>query len=144
MDSHLWFVAGTLTGAVIAGPLTYFATLHYHKLNAIQAKVEAESIKSYHAGREAFLADLRVEQNVSQVTEGTLRKRRYLVLKERLVFKKLPITPVWETRQLIDEHLDTKALETVAQSASMLLGVPGLRSLGPSVVRNIGASALRK
>jgi hypothetical protein len=102
---------GILLGMLIAAPFTYIWTSRKFAKEetdlAIQgaiANVEKQifALEGYIKGQDATLAEFKLEQIPLQTNEGLLRKRFYVTLRERLVYKGIPL-PWWITKIPVGE-----------------------------------------
>jgi hypothetical protein len=116
--------AGVLTGGVIATLITYWLLMPSSRLRSLQA---------FYEGKQAALSEISMERIVNIRQKGIVRKTRCLVIQERLLNNKLPMSPFWEHEFLIVERLDgddlaaiTGALATVADR---ILGLADLRTM---------------
>lgn len=89
-------------------------------------------------GRRSVLEDLHVEREVFVRRKGIVRKRRLVVISERIVIGKLPITPFYEYERQFDEELDMKDLDVIANAARILTGLPDLTDVGLRVLSKAG------
>src|SRR5438309_11004790 len=88
---------GVLTGAAIAVPITYWALMPSKNLNSLQA---------FYKGKEAAFKEITMERIPGCTQEGIVRKKYYLVIRERLLNNNLPMSPFWEHKFLTAEKLD--------------------------------------
>jgi hypothetical protein len=89
-----FFLAGLGIGAIAGGGLVYLTLLPHTKLKTLEASIEA---------RKAAFGEISMERIPGFKQEGILRKRYYLVIQERLLNNKLPISPFWEYKFLVSE-----------------------------------------
>jgi hypothetical protein len=131
-------VLGVIFGAAIAALITYFATVHF---------TESSSVRAFYEGKEAALGELRMERFVDTSEEGIIRKKHYLVIRERLVYKNIPISPFWEHQLLTNEKLDKEALDalthTLANVADKLLGLADFRKMALEALKSTVGGVLK-
>ena len=74
---------------------------------------------AYSLGKDAALGEFKLDQLPPLLTnEGVLRKKVYVTLQERLIYKGLPL-PWWTTRIPVGEKLDEAGLTALAKAASI-------------------------
>ena len=131
-----------LFGVVCSSALTYLWTVHFHGLNAVQERIRAEGLEAREHGKRAVLDDLHIDREVYVRRGGLIRKRKSLVISERVMLGNLPITPFYETERLYDEELDAKELQIAADAARTIAGWPSLGEVGVKVL-NKGTEHLK-
>ncbi len=127
----LTFLAGTLLGSAF----TYFLTIHFKKLNAIEERIRAEKLESYHEGRIATKGELTVERNSYVKQKGIIHKVESVVITERILLEGIPITPFYEQEHRVDEHIDARELGLVADKIRVMAGLPDLTKMGFGVIQ---------
>ncbi len=119
----LWVCAALVA---LTAALTYFITLNRRgKPNfdeLLKANVDAARANALHAAREEVLENIRPEIQYFVTTEKQFFVRRTrLIVRERLVYKHLPLMGWIEHSHLIEENMDTPQLEQFAKAAAHLL-----------------------
>jgi hypothetical protein len=122
----VWYLLALLVVAALAAFLTYFITIsrmgkpHFDEL--LRATVEAERAKTLHEAQEQVFEHIHPEVQYFVTTEKQFFvKRTRLVIRERLLYKHLPLMGWMEHSHLIDEHMDTAQLEEFAKAAARLI-----------------------
>jgi hypothetical protein len=117
------FLIGVLGGLAVSVPLTYYMTLSKKGLSRFDqllgAKVQAARAEAYKEARDSLYKDFLVEQTVYQATEGYIFKRHYVVVNERILFRRLPLLGWIEHRCVVKEELDESVLKLIAQATSI-------------------------
>lgn len=138
-------VFGILLGMLIAAPFTYIWTSRQCAKErtdlAIQgaiANVEKQifALEGYIRGQDAALAEFKLEQIPLQTDEGWVRKRFYVTLRERLVYKGIPL-PWWITKIPVGEKLDEASLIALAKAASIIVKSVDLKGLGIEIISRL-------
>jgi hypothetical protein len=94
----------TLSGGAVGGSVTYLLARRLF------------SFEFFYKGKESALNEMRLERIPSSAQKGVFRKKYYLVIQERLLFKSLPISPWWEHRLQVSEMLDKDEINAVAKA----------------------------
>ena len=112
-------------GAAIAVPITYYITLDRKRIRVLEEQREINRDRVWRETYDAFLNELRVEQQVSVAQQKVLfLKQRELVINERLYYRHIPLSGWIEHRRLLDTELSAEELIKAAQYSS-LLTLPG-------------------
>lgn len=122
-------ILGFIAGATIAGLVAYLALVPRMKLRFREGVDE---------GKQAALGNISMERIPDIACERFVRKKYYLVIRERLLNNNLPISPFWEYKFLLAERLDTDELNAVKDALSTMADrVLGLADLKATVFRLI-------
>jgi len=115
---------GLLVGVVSATAIAYVLASRF---------IELKSKVAFYEGKEAAFHEFHIERHPYTVQEGIFRKKYYLLIKERLMLKDIPLSPFWEHKILVAENLDSEAINAVtnalANVADKLLGISDLRKI---------------
>jgi hypothetical protein len=132
-------LTGLGIGAIAGGSLVYFALLPHIKLKSLEASIE---------GRKAALGEITMDRIPGIRQEGIVRKKYYLVIQERLLNNKLPISPFWEYKFLVSERLDpddlTAVTNTLATVADKILGLADIKKVVLDVIKAKSGRRLSK
>jgi hypothetical protein len=133
------FLTGLGIGAIVGGSVVYFALLPHIKLKSLQASIEA---------RKAAWGEITMDRIPGFRQEGIVRKRYYLVIQERLLNNKLPISPFWEYKFLVSERLDpddlTAVTNTLATVADKILGLADIKQVVLDMIKAKSGRRLSK
>jgi hypothetical protein len=120
------FLLGVLCGVAVSVPLTYYITLSKKGVSRfgqlVGAKVQAARAEAHKEALDSLYKDFLVEQTVYQATDGYIFKRHYVVLKERILFRGLPLLGWVEHRCVVKEELDESVLKLIAEVTSIAAG----------------------
>jgi hypothetical protein len=140
------FLFGIFIGILISAPITYILTSRQivaeRTKSAVQTAVEDVkkqlfTLQGKIEGQNTAFSDFKPERVVFQTNEGIFRKRFYVTLKERLVYKGTFPLPWWETKTLVGEKLDEASLEAFAKAASVIAKAIDLKSLGMELITTV-------
>jgi hypothetical protein len=78
---------------------------------------------AYFLGKDAAFAEFKLDQLPPLLTnEGLVRKKFYVTLQERLIYKGIPL-PWWTTKIPVGEKLDEASLTALAKAASIVASI---------------------
>jgi hypothetical protein len=122
------FLEGIGLGVLLGAGIAYALADRFIRLSSRAA---------FYEGKEAALKEFRVERLVYPVEKGLFLKEYYLLIRERLILKDIPVSPFWEHMIPVAETLYADALNAVtnalANVADKLLGGADLRKIISSV-----------